>query len=128
MQRKVLAGILLLTALISLIAIIYSWIYQIPVNGVVIFIMLFMIVPGVAGTGIWLKKKWGIILGLLFYVPQIMNIQGTYEFMSPITLGVTMGINQIMIYINILAIAMTVLLVKQLKETKDNVISKSSLD
>ena len=128
MQRKVLAGILLLSSLLSLIGIIYSWINQIPVNGVIISILLFILVPGIAGTGVWLHKKWGIILGLFFYVPQIVNIQGTYEFISPITLGVTMGTNQTSLYLNILAIIMTVLLVKQLKEIKDSISSKSSLD
>lgn len=128
MQRKVIAGILLLTALLSLIAIIYSWINKIPINGVILYVLLFVIIPAIAGSGVWLKKKWGIILGLLYFVPQIINIQGTYEFIAPITLGITMGTNQTMLYINILAIVMTVLLVKQLKEGKGGNSSTSSLN
>lgn len=117
MQRKVIAGVLLLTSLLSLIAIIYSWINKIPINGVVVYALLFIVVPAFAGFGVWLQKKWGVILGLLYFVPQIINIQGTYEFISPIRVGITMGTNQTMLYINVLAIVITVLLVKLLRES-----------
>lgn len=125
MQRKVIAGILLLTALLSFIAIIYSWVNKIAINGVVLSVVLFILVPAIAGIGVWQLKKWGIVLGLLYFVPQIINIQGTYELIAPITLGITVGTNQTMLYINILAIVMTALLVKLLKNNKG---SKNSLD
>lgn len=98
---------------------------SIPFSGPLVYAVIFVLMPLVASYGIWKEKVWGLVVGMLFFLPQCINYYGqdfSFRFMAPVSFFITSGVpGEEVILINLFAIGMVVFLMVLLKLKNDDV-------
>ena len=92
-MRYIVASIvLLLVALVGAWVMIFASIENFLFAGHIGYAILFILIPTVSAYGIANRKKWGVILSIIFFLPQCINYVSqslSFQFMAPISLGLT---------------------------------------
>jgi len=106
----------ILVSIAGVSVILFSVVNNHSFTGPLVYIMIFIVVPLITAYGIWQRKIWGTIAGLLFFLPQCINYFGqnfSFKFMAPLSLGLTYNTSDkgSFIIVNIFAIGMITLLI-----------------
>ncbi|MEH6544211.1 MAG: hypothetical protein V7721_09730 [Porticoccaceae bacterium] len=131
MKFKVASAIHVILAVAGIVFLFYAAAMNFPFAGPAGYAIIFVVIPLVAAYGIWKQKYWGLVVGLVFFLPQCINYVGevsSFQFMAPISLGITSeasGEGAFYIF-NLFAIGMAVFLVVLLKAGGGNTPNKSS--